>query len=337
MKKRLMITKLPAKFLEENEDIEARLTQAAKVVLNLAQEESRRLQHKVIGTEQILLGLLAEGTGPAAQVLMAKGIDLNKTRSEVERMLSVFSAVEASEIPFSPTAKQSLKLSLEAAQELGHCDIDTGHLLLGLIHQGRQGEGVAVWILRNFNVNLQKLEQQILEHLNNSRLIETDQSDWTTSNAALSNSQLPDSIASEISARLIFWLVSWVYPRKLGHIFSQRGFELPNKGNFVLGISFMPSKVFKLNPPSYIGIVPDLAVEIKSGNQQLLSLQAKIQHLLSLGLLVGVLIDPDDRNVIIYRANGEVTILTDGDMLSIPELLPGWQLAVSDLWLSEVD
>jgi len=212
MKKRLMVTKLPAKFLEENEDIEARLTQAAKVVLNLAQEESRRLQHKVIGTEQILLGLLAEGTGPAAQVLMAKGINLNKTRSEVERMLSVFSAVEASEIPFSPTAKQSLKLSLEAAQELGHCDIDTGHLLLGLIHQGRQGEGVAVWILRNFNVNLQKLEQQILEHLNNSRLIETDQSDWTTSNAALSNSQLPDSIASEISARLIFWLVSWVYP-----------------------------------------------------------------------------------------------------------------------------
>lgn len=103
-----MVVKFP-------KDLCARFTQAAKQAVALAQEESRRLRHKVIDTEQILLGLVAEETGLAAQVLNSKGINLKEARTEVERMLSACSAVEALEIPFSPTAKQSLKLSFRSS------------------------------------------------------------------------------------------------------------------------------------------------------------------------------------------------------------------------------
>jgi Uma2 family endonuclease len=75
-------------------------------------------------------------------------------------------------------------------------------------------------------------------------------------------------------------------------------------------------------------VPPELVVEIKSSGDQLISLQANIQQLLDLGTQVGVLIDPDERTVIIYRA--------DGDTLTIPELLPAWKLAVSSLWFSEL-
>lgn len=326
-----MVTRFPEKFPEE--EIFVRLTQEANQALAFAQEESRRLSHKVVGTEQILLGLIAEETGLAAQALKSKGMNLKNTRSEVERILSGGSTVGDSEIPFSPTAKQSLKLSLEAALKLGHQEIDTGHLLLGLIYQGRQGEGVAVWILHNFKVDLEKLEQQILLHLKDSKLAKASMIRCTAGGPALSSYEPLDLVSSEIATRLIYWLISWVDTRKLGRVFSSNtGFKLPNGDILALGISFISRELLKQNPRTYTELAPDLVIEIKSSNQQLLSLQAKIQRLLNLGVLVGVLVAPDDRTVIIYRANGEVTLLTDGDTLTIPEVLPGWKLPVSNVW-----
>lgn len=321
-----------AKFPEK--DIESQFTQAAKQALALAHEESRRIKHKVIGTEQILLGLIAEGTGLAAQVLKSRGVYLKNARTEVDRILGGGSAV-GEEIPFSPTARESLRLSKEAALELGHWDIDTGHLLLGLINQGRQGDGVAVWILRNLKVDLEKLEQQILEHLRNREPAESSQMSGSNDGANLSSYHPLDLVSSQIAASFIAWLVPRIEVYNLGRVLScNTGFKLPNGNVLALGICFISTARLKHSQRTYIEVPPELVVEIKSSGEPLISLQANIQQLLDLGTQVGVIIDPDDRSVIIYRAGGEVTVLSDGDMLTIPELLPAWKLAVSSLWPS---
>ena len=110
-----------------------RFTEKAIKVIMLAQEEARRLGHNFVGTEQILLGLIGEGTGVAAKVLKSLGVNLKDSRIEVEKIIGRGSGFVAVEIPFTPRAKRVLELSLEEARQLGHNYIGTEHLLLGLI------------------------------------------------------------------------------------------------------------------------------------------------------------------------------------------------------------
>ena len=109
-----------------------RFTEKAIKVIMLAQEEARRLGHNFVGTEQILLGLIGEGTGVAAKVLKSMGVNLKDSRVEVEKIIGRGSGFVAVEIPFTPRAKRVLELSLEEARQLGHNYIGTEHLLLGL-------------------------------------------------------------------------------------------------------------------------------------------------------------------------------------------------------------
>ncbi|GMH15353.1 hypothetical protein Nepgr_017194 [Nepenthes gracilis] len=111
-----------------------RFTEKAIKVIMLAQEEARRLGHNFVGTEQILLGLIGEGTGIAAKVLKSMGINLKDARVEVEKIIGRGSGFVAVEIPFTPRAKRVLELSLEEARQLGHNYIGSEHLLLGLLH-----------------------------------------------------------------------------------------------------------------------------------------------------------------------------------------------------------
>lgn len=96
-----------------------RFTEKAIKVIMLAQEEARRLGHNFVGTEQILLGLIGEGTGIAAKVLKSLGINLKDSRMEVEKIIGRGSGFVAVEIPFTPRAKRVLELSLEEARNLG--------------------------------------------------------------------------------------------------------------------------------------------------------------------------------------------------------------------------
>lgn len=98
-----------------------RFTEKAIKVIMLAQEEARRLGHNFVGTEQILLGLIGEGTGIAAKVLKSMGINLKDARVEVEKIIGRGSGFVAVEIPFTPRAKRVLELSLEEARQLGKC------------------------------------------------------------------------------------------------------------------------------------------------------------------------------------------------------------------------
>lgn len=95
----------------------------------LAQEEARRLGHNFVGTEQILLGLIGEGTGIAAKVLKSMGVNLKEARVEVEKIIGRGSGFVAVEIPFTPRAKRVLELSLEEARQLGRQPNTVGGLL----------------------------------------------------------------------------------------------------------------------------------------------------------------------------------------------------------------
>ena len=139
-----------------------RFTEKAIKVIMLAQEEARRLGHNFVGTEQILLGLIGEGTGVAAKVLKTLGINLKDSRIEVEKIIGRGSGFVAVEIPFTPRAKRVLELSLEEARQLGHNYIGTEHLLLGLI---REGEGVAARVLENLGIDLTKVRTQVIRML----------------------------------------------------------------------------------------------------------------------------------------------------------------------------
>jgi len=139
-----------------------RFTEKAIKVIMLAQEEARRLGHNFVGTEQILLGLIGEGTGIAAKVLKSMGVNLKDARVEVEKIIGRGSGFVAVEIPFTPRAKRVLELSLEEARQLGHNYIGTEHLLLGLI---REGEGVAARVLENLALDLSKIRTQVIRLL----------------------------------------------------------------------------------------------------------------------------------------------------------------------------
>ena len=147
-----------------------RFTEKAIKVIMLAQEEARRLGHNFVGTEQILLGLIGEGTGVAAKVLKSMGVNLKDSRVEVEKIIGRGSGFVAVEIPFTPRAKRVLELSLEEARQLGHNYIGTEHLLLGLI---REGEGVAARVLENLGVDLTKVRTQAVRMLGETAEVTT--------------------------------------------------------------------------------------------------------------------------------------------------------------------
>jgi len=150
-----------------------RFTEKAIKVIMLAQEEARRLGHNFVGTEQILLGLIGEGTGIGPKVLKAMGVNLKDARVEVEKIIGRGSGFVAVEIPFTPRAKRVLELSLEEARQLGHNYIGTEHLLLGLI---KEGEGVAARVLENLGVDLSKVRSQIIHSLGDNAEVSNESS-----------------------------------------------------------------------------------------------------------------------------------------------------------------
>ncbi len=125
----------------------------------LAQEEARLLNHSFIGTEHILLGLIQEGEGVAAQATKALGISLEAVREKVEETIGPAGTPPSGSPPFTPRAKKVLELSLREAMQLGHSHIGTEHLLLGLV---RENEGVAATVLVSLGADLGSVRQEVI-------------------------------------------------------------------------------------------------------------------------------------------------------------------------------
>ncbi len=140
-----------------------RFTERARKVMSLARQEAMRLNHEYIGTEHILLGLIQEGSGVAANVLKNMDLELRKIRMEVEKLVTNTSNVlQMGQLPFTPRAKKVLELALEEANNLGHNYIGTEHLLLGLL---RENESVASQVLMNLGLKLEEVREEVLEFL----------------------------------------------------------------------------------------------------------------------------------------------------------------------------
>ena len=143
-----------------------RFTEKAIKVIMLAQEEARRIGHNFVGTEQVLLGLIGEGTGVAAKTLKSMGVTIKDAREQVEKIIGRGSGFVAVEIPFTPRAKKVLELSWDEARQLGHNYIGTEHLLLGLI---REGEGIGTKVLDTLGVDLNKCRSNVIKLLGETR------------------------------------------------------------------------------------------------------------------------------------------------------------------------
>jgi len=140
-----------------------RFTDRARKVMGLARQEAQRFNHDYIGTEHILLGLIQEGSGVAANVLKNMDIELKKIRGEIEKMVKTGpTMVTMGQLPFTPRAKKVLELALEEASNLGHNYLGTEHLLLGLL---RESEGIAAQVLMNLGIKLEDVREEVLEFL----------------------------------------------------------------------------------------------------------------------------------------------------------------------------
>src|SRR5258706_16063583 len=141
-----------------------RFTDRARKVMQLANQEAQRFNHEYIGTEHILLGLVKEGSGVAANVLKNLDIDLRKIRLEVEKIVQTGSSetVALGKLPHTPRAKKVIEYSIEEARNLNHNYVGTEHLLLGLL---REQEGVAAQVLMNLGLKLDDVREEVLNLL----------------------------------------------------------------------------------------------------------------------------------------------------------------------------
>lgn len=147
--------------------------------------------------------------------------------------------------------------------------------------------------------------------------------------------------SDEVAANAITTLNGWVKPRRLGRVAaSSAGFRLPNSDVKAPDASFVKAERLKRSPRSYAELAPDLMVEVKSPTDNVDDLEAKIKQFLELGTTVGILINPDDETVKVYRlvqGSLSLTTLSDDDVLTVPDLLPGWEVPITELWAPVFD
>lgn len=139
--------------------------------------------------------------------------------------------------------------------------------------------------------------------------------------------------SDEVAFRFGRRLADWVEPKRAGRVTgSSAGFTLPNADTRAPDVSFVKAERLRRAPRSFAALAPDLMVEVKSPSDTVDDLEAKIQIFLEQGTQVGILINPETSTVKVFRLGVDVVTLHDGAILTVPDLLPGWSVAVSELW-----
>jgi ClpX C4-type zinc finger protein/ClpA/ClpB-like protein len=172
-----------------------RFTDRARRVVVLAQEEARLLNHNYIGTEHVLLGMLHEGEGIAAQVLESRDISLEAARTRVEGIVGQGSSSPSGHIPFTPRAKKALEYALREALQLGDNFIGTEHLLLGLL---REGHGVAIQVLEQLGADLGQVREQVIGMAGGERIERIETEEEIEATAPSSRVLLVESLMGEV-------------------------------------------------------------------------------------------------------------------------------------------
>jgi ATP-dependent Clp protease ATP-binding subunit ClpC len=174
-----------------------RFTDRARKVMQLANQEAQRFNHEYIGTEHILLGLVKEGTGVAANVLKNLDIDLRKIRMEVEKIVQAGpDMVTMGKLPQTPRAKKVIEYSIEEARNLNHNYVGTEHLLLGLL---REQEGVAAQVLMNLGLKLEDVREEVLNLLGHNSMEQESTGGERTANKGKSKTPALDSFGRDLT------------------------------------------------------------------------------------------------------------------------------------------
>ena len=168
-----------------------RFTKRARRVLALAQEEAQRLNHNYIGTEHLLLGLVREENGVAVRVLRELRVDPRQVRERVERTVGRGQRALYGKLSLTPRTKRVIELAVDEARRLGHHYIGTEHLLLGLV---REGEGVAVDVLKGLGVSLDKVRSQTAKVM-----METTSQPASTQSESSKPTPLLDQLGSDLT------------------------------------------------------------------------------------------------------------------------------------------
>jgi ATP-dependent Clp protease ATP-binding subunit ClpC len=178
-----------------------RFTEEARRVVVLAQEEARLLGHDYIGTEHLLLGLLAQSGGSAAATLASLGVSLDGARRRVEDMIGRLGGVPSGHIPFTPRAKAVLELSLRESLRLNDDHIGAEHILLGLV---REGEGVAAQVLLQEGCRLDDVAARVVAALGDpSRIQVAAPMGWRPSSQAPVCGYCSHPLAGSLAARTL--------------------------------------------------------------------------------------------------------------------------------------
>lgn len=145
--------------------------------------------------------------------------------------------------------------------------------------------------------------------------------------------------SEEVASRVLGKLFPYVDAAGLGRVTgSSAGFTLPNSDTRAPDVSFVRAERLKVSPRSFAELAPDLMVEVKSPSDDLGKLRAKIASFLSQGTVVGILINPEERWVEVHRPGQDgAVVLRDGDVLSFPDLLPGWEVPIESIWAPVFD
>jgi ATP-dependent Clp protease ATP-binding subunit ClpC len=170
-----------------------KFTKRARRVLTYAQEEAARLSHNYIGTEHILLGLIREEEGLAAKVLRDLGVDQNRVRRVVEDIVGRGQAPAGTRLSLTPRTKRVIELAVDEARRMGHHYIGTEHLLLGLV---REGDGIAVNVLKSLNVSPDKVRNQLQR-----AVMESTPEKTTEKKKGDSKTPLLDQLATDLTAQ----------------------------------------------------------------------------------------------------------------------------------------
>lgn len=144
--------------------------------------------------------------------------------------------------------------------------------------------------------------------------------------------------SDEVASRVIGKLFNYVDENRLGRVTGAgAGFTLPNADTRAPDVSFVQAHRLRKSPRSFAELAPDLMVEVKSPTDSMKGLREKIDSFLAQGTRVGILIHPEQRWVEVRRSGQEPLKLQDGDLLTVPDLLPGWEVKIEDLWSPEFD
>jgi ATP-dependent Clp protease ATP-binding subunit ClpC len=174
-----------------------RFTDRARKVMQLANQEAQRFSHEYIGTEHILLGLVKEGSGVAANVLKNLDIDLRMIRLEVEKIVQAGpDMVTMGKLPHTPRAKKVIEYAIEESRALNHNYVGTEHLLLGLL---REQEGVASQVLMNLGLNLEDVREEVLNLLHHNLDASESRGGTATTKRGVPTPAL-DSVARDLTA-----------------------------------------------------------------------------------------------------------------------------------------